>query len=100
MYVGTVGESILFILKDSVSGEYIDIEGGQATLIVVKPNGDVVAWDVVIGDPGHFSYVLMSGDVEEVGNYKVQLKYFDADGSGPKFSSEGSFVVRPTLERT
>lgn len=60
------------------------------SLVVKKPNGDIVSWTPTIVDTRYFRYVTVSGDLSQSGTYAIQprltLGTWSGSGDTVKFS--------------
>jgi hypothetical protein len=93
-----IGVQFLITLKDG--DDIVDISSANPSQIKFhKPNGNVVTKTASLytdGSDGKLYYVASSGDIDQVGNWKIQAYV----GLGPyRFSSDiARFVVYPNLE--
>lgn len=69
-YVGDVGKRVeVFIVG-------VDLTNAVVQWRVLRPNGSIVTWNATVDDveQGLTSYVLVSGDLNTAGDYKINPK--------------------------
>jgi len=74
----------------------LTLSTGTFVMVVEKPSGTVVNWTVVPDYAiGHFTHTTFSGDLNEEGEYKVQIKA--TIGTDVQVSDVSSFYVYSKL---
>lgn len=97
IHVGDTGTSIRITIKDD--DEIVDISGASSLQVIfAKPDGtknEVVGSLYTDGTDGIIEYVLVDGDIDQSGMYKIQA-YVEISG-GSYYSSIRSFSVKCNL---
>ena len=74
----------------------LTLSTGTFVMVVEKPSGTIVNWTVVPDYAiGHFTHTTVSGDLNEEGEYKVQIKA--TIGTDVQVSDVSSFYVYSKL---
>lgn len=93
VHVNDIGTEFRITVKDD--GVVVDVSGATTTQIIIrKPSGTVLTVSATLytdGSDGIIYYNAVSGDLDEVGLYKIQAKV--VIGAGTFYTSVGSFKV-------
>jgi len=86
IHTNDVGTKILVTVKDGESA--VDVSGatagGAKQIIIKKPSGTKLEKTAVFnsdGTDGKIYYLVISGDFDEAGTYKIQGKVIISDGT-------------------
>lgn len=86
IHINDVGTKILVTVKDGTSA--VDISAavavGSKQIIIKKPSGTKLEKDAVFnsdGIDGKIYYLIVLGDFDEAGTYKIQGKVIISDGT-------------------
>ena len=98
LHVDDIGTQLIVTICED--GEAINISGASSYEIVIrKPNGVSTAYTpsfLTDGTDGNLVYVTVAGDVDQIGNYKIQGKV--VLNGGTFRSSMSDFKVLCNLE--
>lgn len=86
IHVNDLGTKILVTVTDSATA--VDVSGavaaGSKQIIIKKPSGTKLEKEAVFnsdGTDGKIYYLIIAGDFDEAGTYKIQGKVIISDGT-------------------
>jgi len=97
IYKNDIGDILRF--ETQLDGTKID--PSQTKIIVKKPSGTIAEWTPdQIEDDGTVIYITKQNDLDESGPYRIQVKVYLTDGTGPFYTDATTIVVydRPTID--
>lgn len=97
IHYGDVGTSLQVTVKDG--NDVLDVSAASTKqILLLKPGGDLLtktASFVTDGTDGVIKYVTISGDLDELGMWKIQV--YVVIGSSEWHSDVGTFKVFPNI---